>query len=226
MTASRCQVAEVEQGGGRKTSRFRRLGITSGIGKGPLAGGLVCGLQRRVYQDQSSAVHSHRIPLRDARNGLMHWFPIQTDYRPFAAPSTHWCRNRPSGPTSPSSLPCRTPTRRPSSRLAWHDAKHATCRQRLQGPNRTRDEFPQPAWPPDNTRNSHGAQAASPAARPKGTRPFRQVRGGRMSAPMPAATLAAEAFIDALTIRGWMRSPRPRLLSRAMRPFRRAAAGG
>ena len=99
------------------------------------SGGLVCGLQRRVYQDQSSAVHSHRIPLRDARNGLMHWFPIQTDYRPFAAPSTHWCRNRPSGPTSPSSLPCRTPTRRPSSRLAWHGAStpHAgsDCKGRI-----------------------------------------------------------------------------------------------
>ena len=99
------------------------------------SGGLVCGLQRRVYQDQSSAVHSHRIPLRDARNGLMHWFPIQTDYRPFAAPSTHWCRNRPSGPTSPSSLPCRTPSRRPSSRLAWHSAStpHAggDCKGRI-----------------------------------------------------------------------------------------------
>ena len=89
MTASRCQVAEVEQGGGRKTSRFRRLGITGGIGKGPLAGGLVCGLQRRVYQDHSGAVHSHRVPSRHARRGLKHLTAFRTDYRPFAAPSSH-----------------------------------------------------------------------------------------------------------------------------------------
>ena len=33
------------------------------------SGGLVCGLQRRVYQDHSSAVHSHRVPSRTCQIG-------------------------------------------------------------------------------------------------------------------------------------------------------------
>ena len=91
----------------------------------------------------------------------MRWFSSRTDYRPFAAPSTRRCRSGHSGPASPSSLPCCTPSRRPSSRLAWHEASAPHAGGECKGRIAPATKIPRRAWPSDNTRDPHGARARS-----------------------------------------------------------------
>ena len=73
--------------------------------------------------------------------------------------------------------------------------KHATCRRRLQVPNRIGRKNAKKACPLSHTIGPHDARASVPVRESVGGADFSSSPGGRMSAPISAATLAADALM-------------------------------